>query len=62
MKTYGKLYLNKLKNHWVLADVKPHVSIKLKAIFEKIPKSYALVTVLPDNVLKWQLKYSTVIN
>lgn len=36
MKTYGKIHL--VNNKWVLSELEPHVSIKLKNLFTGIPK------------------------
>lgn len=38
VKTYGKLLLDRNANEWVIEKCEPHVSIKLKAIFNRIPK------------------------
>lgn len=37
-KTYGKLFLDK-NNFWIIDNLSPHVAIKLKNIFIKIPKN-----------------------
>lgn len=39
MKTYGTLSFQEKDRKWVLTDTPPHVAIKLKAIFPRIPKS-----------------------
>ncbi len=36
-RTYGELHL--VTGHWVLKEIPPHVSIKLKNLFRKIPKT-----------------------
>lgn len=38
VRTYGKLYLSKDGKEWHINNAEPHVCIKLKAIFTKIPK------------------------
>ena len=37
-KTYGSLALAADGKQWIMADLAPHVSIKLKAIFSRVPK------------------------
>ncbi len=44
--TYGRLELR--DGRWVLSDVKPHVAIKLKQIFQRIPKTKTGSFELPD--------------
>lgn len=39
LKTYGNLNLDVPGNEWILSDVQPHVSIRLKALFPRIPKA-----------------------
>lgn len=39
VKTYGTLSFDSDTQEWRMGDIKPHVSIKLKAIFPRIPKS-----------------------
>ena len=39
LKTYGTLKFHKPSNEWVITNCQPHVRIKLKAIFPKIPKT-----------------------
>lgn len=38
VKTYGKLLLTKEGDKWIMERCEPHVSIKLKALFNRIPK------------------------
>lgn len=38
VRTYGKIYLSEDKKHWLINNAEPHVCIKLKAIFTKIPR------------------------
>lgn len=38
MKKYGNLYYEKETDQWIINNAEPHICIKLKAIFEKIPK------------------------
>lgn len=37
VKTFGRIDL--VKGNWILSNIKPHVCIKLKTIFQKIPKT-----------------------
>lgn len=39
VKYFGKLIFKQLKDEWEMHDVAPHVCIKLKSIFPKIPKT-----------------------
>lgn len=39
LKTFGKLSFDQDNNRWMLDDLKPHVCIKLKAIFAHVPKT-----------------------
>lgn len=39
IKTFGEIHLNEQTNQWEITDAKPHVCIKLKAMFPKISKS-----------------------
>lgn len=43
MRTYGKLQIYECelsrKRHWVISDLEPHVAIRLKSIFSRVPKS-----------------------
>ncbi len=39
MRTYGNLYFNSESKCWEINNAEPHICIKLKAIFSKIPKS-----------------------
>jgi SNF2 family DNA or RNA helicase len=39
LKTYGSIYFNTDDKHWIIKDAKPHVCIKLKAIFAQIGKT-----------------------
>lgn len=60
MRTYGSIQFNADKSAWVISAAEPHVSIKLKAIFEKISKSSAPPYDFPDTLetaadLKWFL-------
>lgn len=41
LKTYGKLQYDQQSGKWEMLDPKPHVCIKLKALFASIPKSQA---------------------
>lgn len=41
VRTYGKLVYHAKSNVWVIENCEPHVSIKLKALFLKIPKGQA---------------------
>ncbi|MEX2430497.1 MAG: ATP-dependent helicase, partial [Dehalococcoidia bacterium] len=43
--SYGKL--EKSGNRWVLSEVPPHVAIRLKSIFARIPKTQTAVFDLP---------------
>lgn len=43
--TYGSLALR--ENRWVLADIPPHIAIRLKAMFARIPKTQTKVFNLP---------------
>lgn len=57
--TYGKLALQ--GNRWVLSDIPPHVAIRMKDIFRRIPKTQTKVFDLPftDEMsadLSWFLK------
>ena len=45
-KTYGKLRF--MGDHWLLTELAPHVAIKFKAIFTKVPKKKALSYVIND--------------
>ena len=38
IKNYGKVSFDKKKDSWVIDKIEPHVAIKLKALFEGIPK------------------------
>ena len=55
-RTYGQLFFE--NNEWILANIEPHVSIRLKKIFPKIP-TYAVPpftfksTPEIDNELEW---------
>lgn len=60
MKTYGTLTLNLLKTEWTIERAEPHVSIRLKQIFPKIPKAsvppYTLTrTLSTDADISWFL-------
>ena len=60
MKTYGKVRRDAENNTWVIDACEPHVSIKLKAVFNKISKSSIPPYAFPDNPetaadLKWFL-------
>lgn len=46
MPTYGRLEL--LDDRWVIRDLPPHVSIKLKAIFPRLPKTQTGIFDLPN--------------
>lgn len=48
IKTYGKLYYDKAKNNLVIEEAQPHVCIKLKQLFIKMPK-YAIAPFIFDN-------------
>ncbi len=37
-RTYGAIALCPDRQHWILSDLEPHVAIKLKAIFPRVPK------------------------
>ncbi len=39
VKTYGAITLNEEENKWELSGVQPHVCIKLKSIFQGLPKT-----------------------
>lgn len=39
MRVCGKLYYNKKEDKWIIDKCPPHVCIKLKSIFKKIPKT-----------------------
>ena len=39
IKTYGNLYFDSTNNDWKISGADPHICIKLKAIFARIPKS-----------------------
>lgn len=45
--TYGRLTLQ--GNRWVLSDVPPHVAIRLKSVFQRIPKTKTGTFDLPDS-------------
>jgi SNF2 family DNA or RNA helicase len=47
-KTFGKISYNTEHSRWELTEVLPHVCIKLKAIFPKIPKTGSEPFVLAD--------------
>lgn len=49
-KCYGRMHFDSEKKHWVLADVEPHVSIRLKQIFPKIAKYSTPPYFFPDNL------------
>lgn len=58
MRTYGSVSLSKDRQHWMITQVEPHVSIRLKVIFPIIPKAsvapYRLPHTLPvDADLDW---------
>lgn len=38
-KYYGRILLDSANNKWVITEARPHVAIKLKAIFGQIPKA-----------------------
>lgn len=38
LKQYGELFYKESSNEWIISKIEPHVSIKLKNIFEKIKK------------------------
>ncbi len=38
IKTYGKIHLDQIKQRWIITAAQPHICIRLKAIFPKIPK------------------------
>lgn len=39
IKTVGEIHFDKEKNKWIITEALPHVCIKLKAVFNKIPKT-----------------------
>lgn len=39
MRTYGRFYLEPANNCWVIAACEPHVAIRLKQLFPRIPKA-----------------------
>lgn len=39
IKTYGSIFFNTDDKHWIIKEAKPHVCIKLKAIFSSIGKT-----------------------
>ncbi|HCJ7273411.1 TPA: DEAD/DEAH box helicase [Vibrio cholerae] len=45
-RTYGQLRLS--NSYWELVDIEPHVAIRLKQLFPKIPKSQAKLFTLKD--------------
>lgn len=47
MRTYGKL--SRLNGKWMVADLEPHVRIKLKAVFPKIGKTDVGPYLFPDD-------------
>jgi SNF2 family DNA or RNA helicase len=49
-KTYGKLRLNSTEAVWVLEDVQPHVVIRLKQLFQSIPKFASKEFTLPNQL------------
>ncbi len=60
-RTYGKIELDEAGTNWVLRDVEPHVAIRLKAIFPRVPKGSAGPFKLPhdrmvDADLDWFLE------
>lgn len=50
LKTFGRLRYEAAENVWHITEVQPHVAIKLKSIFPKIPKHYTefVMQNLPD--------------
>lgn len=57
-KTYGRLSYSKNDQRWIIDALEPHVSIRLKQLFPKIPKGKSGVFSIPDTPdsaadLKW---------
>lgn len=48
VRTYGKLFFEKEEKQWKISGAEPHICIKLKAIFAKIPKSGSQPFKFPD--------------
>lgn len=46
-RTYGNIFYRKTTNDWVIDAAEPHVCIKLKSIFTKIPKHKVVPFVIP---------------
>lgn len=57
-KNYGNIYYNKDKNNWIIEKLDPHVSLKMKQLFKKIPSHKTPPFNLPNNMdmcadIKW---------
>ena len=57
-RSYGKISFDKNENIWILDEIEPHVSIRLKKIFPKIPTYQTSPFQLKstpeiDNELEW---------
>lgn len=57
-RTYGALFYDRNDHRWVIDSLEPHVAIRLKHNFPRIPKSKAGTFTLPDTLdtatdLKW---------
>jgi len=61
IKTYGSIYLNEKSNYWIITEAKPHICIKLKAVFSQLPKGQGVPFKFPNTPqscsdLKWFLQ------
>lgn len=50
IKTYGSIYFNSDKKSWIITAAEPHVCIKLKSNFARIPKTSTVPFSFPDTL------------